>query len=96
MMNIALIAAIALAASQAQQTPSTEAPAEAAPRTAETARADNREDPDRVICRREHVVGSNRPRRICLPRREWDAIRDQSRDTMQHLQREQPQASAIQ
>lgn len=35
-----------------------------------------------VVCRREHVVGSNRPQRICQTRREWERLSDASRDAM--------------
>ena len=35
-----------------------------------------------VICRREHVVGSNRPQRICQTRREWDHLRDQAQEAL--------------
>jgi hypothetical protein len=56
------------AAQQTSQpsTPATEAQAE------EEARLDE------VICRREHVVGSNRPQRICQTRRQWNALRERS------------------
>lgn len=33
-----------------------------------------------VICRREHVVGSNRPQRICQTRRQWNDLRERSLD----------------
>ncbi|HRH20696.1 MAG TPA: hypothetical protein PLE81_08680 [Brevundimonas sp.] len=35
-----------------------------------------------VVCRREHVVGSNRPQRICQTRRQWNALRDRSLEDM--------------
>lgn len=37
---------------------------------------------DEVVCRREHVVGSNRPQRICQTRRQWNALREQSLDDL--------------
>lgn len=37
---------------------------------------------DEVICRREHVVGSNRPQRICQTRRQWNHIQDLSREAL--------------
>ena len=49
------------------------------------------DDGDRVICRREHVLGSNRPQRICMPKREWDAIREASRDNLNRMDRGTPQ-----
>ena len=33
-----------------------------------------------VVCRREHVVGSNRPQRICQTRAQWEGLRDRSLD----------------
>lgn len=49
------------------------------------------EEADRVICRREHVVGSNRPQRICMTRREWGALRDDARDNTERLNRGAPE-----
>ena len=37
---------------------------------------------DEVICRREHVVGSNRPQRICQTRRQWNHLQDLSRESL--------------
>ena len=50
--------------------------AQAAPATAPN------EEPDdgvRLVCRRDRVVGSNLPERVCLPQREWDRMREVSR-----------------
>lgn len=44
---------------------------------------------DRVVCRREHVLGSNRPQRICQTQRQWEAQRDQSREELRDV-RERP------
>ncbi|MFN4297015.1 MAG: hypothetical protein ACK4FB_09240 [Brevundimonas sp.] len=54
-------------------------------------RSERQEDADRMICRREHVVGSNRPQRVCMTRAQWDAIRDQSRETLRETDRGAPQ-----
>lgn len=35
---------------------------------------------EQIVCRRERVVGSNRPQRICAPRRVWDGARDSAQD----------------
>lgn len=56
---------------------------------APTARAMN--DPERVICRRERVVGTNRPQRVCMTAREWEVVRDASRETMNRSERGQVQ-----
>lgn len=34
---------------------------------------------ERVICRRERLIGSNLPQRTCKTAREWEAESDQSR-----------------
>ncbi len=44
---------------------------------------------DRIVCRREHVLGSNRPQRICQTQRQWEAQRDQSREDLRDV-RERP------
>ncbi|MGQ2990048.1 MAG: hypothetical protein ACT6RD_11480 [Brevundimonas sp.] len=44
---------------------------------------------DRIVCRREHVLGSNRPQRICQTQRQWEAQRDQSREELREV-RERP------
>lgn len=56
---------------QAAQTP-------AATAEEERQRAEEEAYLDEVICRREHVVGSNRPQRICQTRRQWNNLREQS------------------
>jgi hypothetical protein len=33
-------------------------------------------DPDRVVCTREHVVGSNRPQKVCMTVAERERARD--------------------
>jgi hypothetical protein len=53
--------------------------------------AEREDDMDRQVCRREHVVGSNRPQRVCRTRREWEAMRDTSRQQMDRATRGQPQ-----
>lgn len=62
---------------------------QAEPQTEAAATRDG--EADRVICRREHVVGSNRPQRICMTRREWDALRDDARDNADRLNRGAPE-----
>lgn len=42
---------------------------------------------DRLICRTESVVGSNRRRRVCMTQAQRDAQRDQSRDLRDGLNR---------
>ncbi len=50
------------------------------------------DDPERVICRRERVVGTNRPQRVCMTAREWEVVRDASRETMNRSERGQVQS----
>lgn len=35
-----------------------------------------KDDPERVVCTREHVVGSNRPQRICMTVGERQRLKD--------------------
>jgi len=79
--------ALAFALSLLQQTnpaPATtpETPTRVAPVTV-TANANPTVDRnEQIVCRREHVLGSNRPQRICAPRREWDRARDNAQDAV--------------
>ena len=49
-----------------------------------------------VVCRREHVVGSNRPQRICQTRREWDHLRDQAQEALRDGGHRSGDASTVQ
>ena len=49
---------------------------------------------EQIVCRRERVVGSNRPQRICAPRRVWDSARDSAQDASRNANsRETPNSS---
>lgn len=61
----------------AQPTPQTPAEIAAAEEEAEEEAHMNE-----IICRREHVVGSNRPQRICQTRRQWNGLRERSIDNL--------------
>ena len=41
---------------------------------------------DTPICRRETVVGSHRPRTVCMTARQREALRDNSRESIRYLQ----------
>lgn len=56
-------------------------PSPAAPVTSISEPSSNR-DENRMVCRRERVVGSNRPQKICLTRQQWQEQRDNSRQMM--------------
>ena len=45
------------------------------------------DDPDRIVCTREHVVGSNRPKKICMTVAQREEYRDQTRRTMDETRR---------
>lgn len=49
------------------------------------------DDPARVICRRERVVGSNRPQRTCMTARQWEEAREAARDALNKSERGQVQ-----
>lgn len=42
---------------------------------------------DRPICRRETVLGSHRTRTVCMTARQRDQLREESRQSLQYLQR---------
>lgn len=45
------------------------------------------DDPDRIVCTREHVVGSNRPKKVCMTVAQREEYRDQTRRTMDESRR---------
>lgn len=82
-----LIFALALSMQQAPQTPSVAA--SAAPETPAAAQAPApAEDPgDRMVCRREHVLGSNRRERICMTQRQRAELQDRSEQELRRAGR---------
>ncbi|MDZ4365122.1 hypothetical protein [Brevundimonas sp.] len=85
-MSLALIFAsmAALSGPLAQDPPATNVPElEVAPPPAAT---DDR-DPERMICRTESVVGTNRRRRVCMTARERDERRESSSSARDRLER---------
>lgn len=56
-------------------------PLPAAP-TASISVPTNNRDENRMVCRRERTVGSNRPQKVCLTRQQWQEQRDNSRQMM--------------
>lgn len=72
-MRFALIAAAVLFATPvlAQTTAPT-------PAKAEDAAKKEKDDPNRIVCKREHVVGSNRPQKVCMTAAERERLKDQS------------------
>jgi len=75
-----LFFALALSVQQAPQTPPAEASAPVAPVAAAAETPPPAEDPEeRIVCRREHVVGSNRRQQVCMTVRQRSELRDESR-----------------
>ena len=100
-MSAALAITVALLfPQQADRTPSSsnDTPVQVAPvpvtGTASSNAATSRDD--QIVCRREHVLGSNRPQRVCAPRREWDRARDNAQDAARNANsRETPNALPV-
>lgn len=44
-------------------------------------------DEEELICRNERVIGSRLPQRVCGTQRQWDAMREGSRETTRDIQR---------
>ena len=60
--------------------PPAESSAPVAPATAAAETPAPAEDPEeRIVCRREHVVGSNRRQQVCMSVRQRSELRDESR-----------------
>lgn len=62
------VSALLLASPALAETP----PASAAKKEAK------KDDPNRIVCTREHVVGSNRPQKVCMTVAERERLKDQS------------------
>jgi hypothetical protein len=86
---IALVFAAALAAGPAGE------PAAASPPTAAAAPAakpDKGAKPNKngLVCKKEAVLGSRMPTRVCLTQAEWDQRKQDARDQVDQAQRNQP------
>lgn len=88
MLTLMAVITTLLGSVQSAPAPSPQAEPAAAPSAA--ADTDTENDGDRVICRRERVLGSNRPQRICMTQTEWQYARDASRETRDRSLREVP------
>ena len=62
------------AAAEPETPPAVKAPAEVPPPAPAPRPA--KDDPDRIVCVREHVVGSNRPQKVCMTVVERDRMRE--------------------
>ena len=86
-----VFAAALLTGAPAESQPAEPPPAAAsapapAPKAAKPARSD-------MICKREAVLGSRLPTRVCLTREGWDSRRAESREELTKIQRGQPYQS---
>ena len=74
-----LLVAVALSGFQTPAEPSASAPPPPSEAPAPAAAAAPAPEPeDRIVCHREHIVGSNRRQRVCMTVSERARIRDQS------------------
>lgn len=53
------------------------------------------DDPDRIVCTREKVVGSNRPKKVCMTVAQREEIREMARFNMDERQRNAGTASSL-
>lgn len=77
-MAFAAASLFAASAAWADQTPTPTDPAAPAPAAdAKPAKPKSKmDDPDRIVCTREHVVGSNRPQKVCMTVAQRQALKD--------------------
>ncbi len=64
------------AAAEPETPPAVETPAEVPPPAPKPKPKPAKDDPDRMVCVREHVVGSNRPQKVCMTVVERDRMRE--------------------
>jgi hypothetical protein len=76
-MIVAVLLSLALGADQPAASP----PAPSASTPPHAAKGDMK-DPNRIICRREEVVGSHRPQKTCMTKHEWDISEEQARTNL--------------
>lgn len=77
-LSLALVVAAGLAAAAPVAHAREDAPAPA-PTTAPappTPATPAKDDPNRMVCTREHVVGSNRPQKVCMTVAQRQALKD--------------------
>ena len=79
------------AAAEPETPPAVETPAEAPPPAPKPKPKPAKDEPDRLVCVREYVVGSNRPQKVCMTVVE----RDRMREAAARLLSEQRGATAL-
>ncbi|MBW8812983.1 MAG: hypothetical protein JF588_06115 [Caulobacterales bacterium] len=71
--------------------PSADPAAAASPAAAAApAKAEKTSDPNKLVCKKEPVLGSRMPTRTCMTQAEWDARKQDSRDQLDAAQRNIP------
>ena len=73
-LSLAVTALVATALPAGAASEPAAAPAEAPPPAPKPKPA--KDDPNRIVCTRQHVVGSNRPQKVCMTIAERDRLRD--------------------
>jgi hypothetical protein len=88
---ISLIFSLALfAADPAAPAPAaTETPAQE-PSAQQVAAAEKKAATDRVICKKEYVVGSRRPKKMCLTKGQWTEWEDLNKDKLNNQTYQDP------
>lgn len=81
-----IVLSVALAAGLAVSAPAF-ATDPAAPAPAAKPAKPSKDDPNRIVCTREHVVGSNRPEKVCMTVAERDRAKDAAARTLDESRR---------
>jgi hypothetical protein len=74
-LSVALLASLAAAPLAAAETVSDPAKTEKPEKPA-------KDDPNRIVCTREHEVGSNRPKKVCMTVAQREELRERARRNM--------------
>jgi hypothetical protein len=69
------------------QTPQPSAGVQAPPSTSTATANRTQSDDERVVCRRERMMGSNRSERVCMTVGQRNALRQSTRDQLDRLDR---------
>ncbi len=83
---IAIATGLAALAPVAQAREDAPAPAPASPPAVAPAKP-AKDDPNRLVCTREHVVGSNRPQKVCMTVAQRDALKQAADRTLDPTRR---------
>jgi hypothetical protein len=89
---MSLVFAAALLAGAPADPPTVETPAAATPAATAASTPAKGEKPkrDALVCKREALVGTRLPTRVCMSQEAWDARRQDGKDELKQIQRGQP------